>query len=151
MRLLVSSGFKQLCCIPWRGRLLELFLQCNKLMYLTCVLQLSIADLASRSRLLALSFKDRIGPRSEFIYRSKGISPDMLLVQSGWSSYVNSLSDAKFAAKFKHLLTNPPSKYDEVFKHNWQQRWTFLRVRWGCLLPTFLLAELCYLPLCPIL
>ena len=63
----------------------------------------------------------------EFMYRSRAITPDTPLTLSHCSSYLHSLSDAKFAAKFNILSASPPLLYDEAFKQHWQHRWKFLR------------------------
>ena len=102
----------------------------EKLDFLTQVLQLSTAELASKPQLLGTSFEQRLGPRSQFIYLSKGIAPDTPFGLSYYSSYIKP-SDVVFAAKFNNLLANTPLIYDENFKQHWQQRWTFLRHEMG--------------------
>ncbi|KAL3162615.1 hypothetical protein ABBQ38_008662 [Trebouxia sp. C0009 RCD-2024] len=100
----------------------------EKLMYLRHVLQLSQAKLTSRPQLLCASLARIIGPRSEFLYACKGISPDIALTTY---SYLVNLSDAKFAARFNNLSASPPLVYDDQFKRHWQQRWTFLICEMG--------------------
>ena len=96
-------------------------------MYLMLFLQLTTADLASKPVLLSVSLEHRVGPRCEFVYRSRAINFDTPLQLSGCSSYIDSWSDAEFAAKFDTLSACPPLVYDEVFKQHWWQRWKFLR------------------------
>ncbi|KAL3162606.1 hypothetical protein ABBQ38_008653 [Trebouxia sp. C0009 RCD-2024] len=103
----------------------------EKLMYLRHVLQLSQAELSSRPKLLSTSLAIKIGPRSEFLYACKGISPDTTLVASRLLSYIQSHSDANFAARFNNLSARPPLVYDDQFKRHWQQRWTFLICEMG--------------------
>ena len=103
----------------------------EKLMYLTLILQLSKEELASKPLLLRTSLQCKIGPRSEFIYHFKGISPDTPIVSSGFASWIEKSSDAVFAAKFNNASANPPLIYDEAFKQHWRQRWTFLAVEMG--------------------
>ena len=59
----------------------------EKLAFFTCVLQLSKAELASKPQLLATSLENKLGPRSEFLYRSKGLHLDMPFGLSCFSSY----------------------------------------------------------------
>ncbi|KAL3162621.1 hypothetical protein ABBQ38_008668 [Trebouxia sp. C0009 RCD-2024] len=103
----------------------------EKLTYLRQMLQLSPAEIASKPRLLATSFERTIGPRSEFLYACKGISPDTPLGLSRSLSYLTSLPDAKFASHFNDLSASPQLKYDDVFKQHWQQRWSFLILDMG--------------------
>lgn len=103
----------------------------EKLMYLRLISQLSIQDLASKASVLRASLEHKLGPRSEFIYLSKGFSPDLPVVSSGFSSWVEQGSDAVFAARFNNLLATPPLIYGEAFKQHWQQRWKFLTVEMG--------------------
>ena len=100
-------------------------LNVEKLMYLMLVLQLTTAEIASRPVLLGTSFKGNIGPRTEFIYRSKVVSFDEPLGLPGLT-YVP-VSDARFAAKYNDLLASPPLLYNDIFKQHWWQRWNFLR------------------------
>lgn len=102
-------------------------LNVEKLQYLTIVLQVSLGKLASKSRLLGSSLEYRIGPRSEFLYRSKALSPDTPLVSSRLSSWIEKGSDAAFAARFNKPSFSPPLMYDVDFKQHWLQRWTFMR------------------------
>ena len=99
----------------------------EKLMYLMLILQLSTAEIASKPVLLSYSLDRRIGPRSEFIYRSKAITPDTpFQLSSRFLSY----SDADFA-KFENLSACPPLTYNEGFRQHWRQRWTSLTVEMG--------------------
>ncbi|KAL3162593.1 hypothetical protein ABBQ38_008641 [Trebouxia sp. C0009 RCD-2024] len=103
----------------------------EKLTYLRHVLQLSLAELTSRPVLLSTSLARKIGPRSEFLYACMGINPDTTLAVSSVLSYIQTYSDAKFAAHFNNLSANPPLVYDDQFKRHWQQRWTFLVCEMG--------------------
>ena len=103
----------------------------EKLMFLMLIFQLSKEQIASKASMLRTSLERKLGPRSEFIYLSQGISPDMPLVSSGFSSWVEKGSDAVFATKFNDVLANSPLVYDEAFKRHWQQRWNFLTVEMG--------------------
>ena len=103
----------------------------EKLMYLKLILQLSNDEIGSRASVLRTSLERKLGPRSEFIYLCKGISPDMPFVFSGSSSWVERGSDAVFAAKFSNVSANPPFIYDAAFKQHWLQRWKFLTVEMG--------------------
>ena len=99
----------------------------EKLIYLMLFLQVTIGEIASNPVLLSVSLDGRIGPRNEFIYRSRGISFDTPLELSGCSSYLSTRSDASFAVRFNKPSANPPLIYDEHFKQHWSQRWKFLR------------------------
>ncbi|KAL3162646.1 hypothetical protein ABBQ38_008691 [Trebouxia sp. C0009 RCD-2024] len=103
----------------------------DKLQYLKLFLQLSADELASRAQILASSLQCKLGPRCEFVYRSKGIDPDVPGGLSGYLSYLQYQSDAHFAARFNHVSASPPLVYDEAFKQHWQQRWMFLRYKMG--------------------
>lgn len=103
----------------------------EKLMFLMLIFQSSREEIALKSSLLRTSLKRKLGPRSEFIYLSKGFSPDMPLASSGFASWVQMGSDAVFAARFNDTLANPPLVYNEVFKRHWQQRWNFLTIEMG--------------------
>ena len=103
----------------------------EKLMYLMLFLQLTPAEIAANPVLLTYSLESRIGPRCEFVYRSRAITPDTPLTLSGCSSYLHSLTDAKFAVKFNHLSSSPPFRYNDDFKQRWQHRWGFLKCEMG--------------------
>ena len=103
----------------------------EKLMYLMLIFQLSQEEIASKASVLRTSLQHKLGPRSEFIYLSQGFSPDLPLVSSGFSSWVQRGSDAVFAAKFSKVSANPPLIYDAAFKQHWLQRWRFLTVEMG--------------------
>ena len=103
----------------------------EKLMYLRLISQLSVQDIASKASVLRASLEHKLGPRSEFIYLSQGFSPDLPIVSSGFSGWVERGSDAVFAARFNNTLATPPLIYGEAFKQHWQQRWKFLTVEMG--------------------
>lgn len=98
----------------------------QKVQFLKHVLQLSTAELTSSPGLLAISLASKIGARSEFVYRSKAIAADMPFGTSGFLSYIQTSSDARFADRFNGTSASPPLMYDEAFKQHWHQRWTFL-------------------------
>lgn len=102
----------------------------EKLEFLTFVLQLSKVEIVAKPQLLSTSFEDRLGPRSQFIYHSKGVTPEVPFGLAYFSSYAQ-YSDARFSAKFNRLSASPPLIYDEDFKQHWRQRWAFLRHEMG--------------------
>ena len=106
-------------------------LNVERLDYFRLVLQLSTAELSAKPRLFSASLERKIGPRSEFMYRSKLTSPDVPLGLSAFTTNVQTLSDVKFAARFNSSLASPPMIYNEVFKQHWWQRWIFLRHEMG--------------------
>ncbi|KAL3162643.1 hypothetical protein ABBQ38_008688 [Trebouxia sp. C0009 RCD-2024] len=122
----IVASFPSVAGYDWNSPL-----NIEKLQYLQLFLQLSLEELASRPRLLAASFHLKLGPRSEFICRSRGSDPDMPAGLSGFPSYIQVCSDADFAARFNHVSASPPLVYDEAFKQHWHQRWTFLRNKMG--------------------
>ena len=103
----------------------------QKLRYLMLFLQLTSAEIASRPTLLTASLERYIGPRIEFLYRSRDITADMPLARLGPSSWIEKSSDAKFAARFNRPAATPPLLYDEDFKQHWWQRWKFLTHEMG--------------------
>ena len=103
----------------------------EKLMYLTLILQLTTAEIASSPQLLTASLEQRSGPRVEFAYRSQAVPPDTPLAVLGLASCVTRPSDAQFAARFDVPSANPPLLYDADFKQHWQDRWGFLTCEMG--------------------
>ena len=118
----IYASYPSLAGYDWNSPL-----NVEKLEYLTLILQLSRAELASRPQLLGASLAQKIGPRSEFVYRFRGSTPDTPLGRLGGSSYITAWPDARFAVRFNILSANPPLTYNEDFKQQWWQRWTFLR------------------------
>ena len=106
-------------------------LNVEKLEYLMLILQLTTSQVAAKPVLLTDSLQQRIGPRGDFLYRSQAVSPDTPLVVSGFSSWIETNSDAKFAARFNRPAATPPLLFDEDFKQHWWQRWKFLRHEMG--------------------
>ena len=106
-------------------------LNVEKMEYLTLILQLTTAEIAAKPVLLGTSLEQKIGPRSEFIYRSQAVLPDTPLLSSGFSSWLEKGSDANFAARFNSPSNSPPLIYDANFKRHWQHRWGFLKCEMG--------------------
>ena len=105
-------------------------LNVEKLEYLMLIFQLMPAQIASKPVLLSSSLEQKLGPRSEFIYRSQVVSPNTPLLVSGFSSWILN-SDAKFAARFNFVSNSPSLIYDADFKRHWQDRWRFLKCEMG--------------------
>ena len=103
----------------------------QKLMYLMLFLQLTPAEIAVNPALLTYSLESRIGPRCEFMYRSRAIAPDMPLALSRCSGFLSAGSDANFAVRFNNPSSSPSLMYDEDFKQHWWQRWKFLAHEMG--------------------
>ena len=110
----------------WSSRL-----NVEKLEYLTLILQLTTAQIASKPDLLWASLEQKLGPRGEFIYCSQAVPPDTPLAVSGFASYLAKSSDAKFAARFDVTSTTPPLVYDADFMRHWKHRWGFLKCEMG--------------------
>lgn len=91
----------------------------EKLMYKWCVLQISATTLASGPRLLGTSVACKIGPRSEFMYCSRPVSPDVPVGLLGCPRYLYKCSDSVFAAKFGGSSANSPVRYDETYRQQW--------------------------------
>ena len=103
----------------------------EKLEYLTLVLQLTTAQIASNPVLLGNSLEQRLGPRAEFAYRSQAVPPDTPLAVLGLASCLSKATDAQFAARLNLASTSPPLIYDAEFKRHWQHRWAFLKHEMG--------------------
>lgn len=114
----ISASIPHLAAYDWSSPL-----NVERLQYLMLFLQLSADALASRPIVFTFSLQCRLGPRIEFSYRSRGISPDVPIAKSGCFTHTQRLSDANFAARFNNFSCSPPLIYDEVFKQHWHQRW----------------------------
>ena len=100
----------------------------QKLQFLSCMLQMTQADIAARGDLLTYSLETRLGSRSAFMYISAGISPDTPILQSGMASWLGKTgSDAAFAARFDRPPHDPDLLYTAAWQQHWLQRWQFLR------------------------
>ena len=100
----------------------------QKLEFLSSMLQIPQEDIVTRFSLLTYSIETRIGPRSAFLYTLGVISPDMPILRSGLASWLQTGSDAVFAARFDQP---PHFHYTTAWKQHWQQRWRFLRNQMG--------------------
>ena len=118
----IYASYPSLAGYDWRSPL-----GVEKLEYLMLILQLTTGQIASQYVLLGSSLEQKLGPRAEFLYRSRAVLPDTPIAVSGFASYVSHLSDAKFAARFNLASISPPLIYDADFKRHWQHRWRFLR------------------------
>ena len=119
--LKICASRPALACYDWSSPS-----NVEKLLYLMLFLQVSPAEIVSKPVMLTYSLERRIGPRCEFMYHSRAITPDTPLALSRCSGCLT-LTDADFALKFNTPSASPPLVYDEAFKQQWQHRWKFLR------------------------
>ena len=98
-------------------------LNVEKLQYLLLNFQLTTAQIASKPALLTYSLDQKLGPRGEFVYRSRAVPLDTPLAVSGFASHVAFLLDAKFSAMFNLASNSPPLIYAADFKQHWKHRW----------------------------
>ncbi len=99
----------------------------EKLQFLTCLLGLTLNDIAARPHLLAYSVSSSLGPRVWFLYEIGAIEAPNSVMTSGFFGYVCGGSKAQFASKFKLSPSNPSMVFDSAFIDHWKQRWEFLR------------------------
>ncbi len=79
----------------------------GKLQFLTCLLGLSLDDIAAKPHLLAYSASSHLGPRVWFMYQTGAIEAPNTVMTSGFFGYVSGGSKAQFASKFKVSPSNP--------------------------------------------
>ena len=99
----------------------------EKLQFLTCLLGLSLDDIAARPHLMASSVSSHLGPRVWFMYQTGAIEATNTVMTSGHFSHVSSSSKSQFSNKFSSPPSNPSMVFDSAFIDHWKQRWKFLR------------------------
>ena len=95
----------------------------EKLQFLTCLLGLSLDDIAARPHLLTYSVSGHIGPRVWFLYQTGAIQAPNTVLTSGLYGYIL-YSQPSFSKKFG---TVSGIVFDSAFVDHWKQRWEFLR------------------------
>jgi len=95
----------------------------EKLQVLTCLLGLSLDDIAARPRLLAYSVSGLLGPR---VWFSGAIEAPNTVMTSGLFGYIT-CSKVSFSKKFSVPSAFPSLTFDSAFTDHWKQRWEFLR------------------------
>ncbi len=99
----------------------------EKLQFLTCLLGLSLDDIAAKPNLLIYSVNSLLGPRVWFLYQIGVIEAPNTVMTSGRFSYVCGGSKSHFSNKFSSPASNPSMVFDSAFIDHWKQRWEFLR------------------------
>ena len=99
----------------------------EKLQFLTCLLGLSLDDIAGRPHLLAYSVNGWLGPRVWFMYQTGAIEAPNTVMTSGLFGHVWGGSKARFVKRFSSTPSNPSMVFDSAFIGHWRQRWEFLR------------------------
>ena len=98
----------------------------EKLQFLTCLLGLTLDDIAAKPDLLTYSVSGFLGPRMGFLHQLGAIVAPNTVMTSGVSSYL-SVSNALFSKRFSAQLPFPSMRFDSAFIAHWKQRWVFLR------------------------
>ena len=98
----------------------------EKLQFLTCLLGLTLDDIAARPKLLGCSVSGHLGPRVWFMYQTGAIEAPTSMMTSGRLSHVSSGSNAQFSNRFSSPASNPSMVFDSAFTHHWKRRWEFL-------------------------
>ncbi len=98
----------------------------EKLLLLTCLLGLTLDDIAARPYLLASSVSNSLGPRVWFLYETGAIDAPNTIMLSGLSGYLKK-SKAVFSKRFSAPTAFPSMIFDSAFVDHWKQRWEYLR------------------------
>ena len=98
----------------------------EKLQFLTCLLGLTLDDIAARSYLLTRSVGGFLGPRVWFLYQTGAIEAPNTVTTSGLFGYII-YSKAAFGKRFRSPSAFPSMVFDSAFIDHWKQRWEFLR------------------------
>jgi len=98
----------------------------EKLQFLTCLLGLTLADIAARPKLLMHSVGGFLGPRVWFLYQTGAIEAPNTVMASGLFGYILS-SKLSFSKRFSAPSAFSSMVFDSPFIDHWEQRWEFLR------------------------
>jgi len=98
----------------------------EKLQFLTCLLGLTLDDIAARPHLLLHSINSSLGPRVWFLYQTGAIEAPNTVMTSGLFGYMND-SKILFSEQFSSPSAFPAMVFDSAFIDQWKQRWEFLR------------------------
>ena len=98
----------------------------EKLQFLTCLLGLTLDDIAARPHLLACSVSRLLGPRVWFLYETGAIDAPNTLMTSDFSGSLNT-SKAVFNKRVSASTASPSKTFDSAFIDHWRQRWEYLR------------------------
>ena len=97
----------------------------EKLQFLTCLLGLTLDDIAARPYMLAYSVNGHLGPQVWFMYQTGAIEAPNISVASGFG-YIKS-SKVSSNQKFSAPSAFPSMIFDSDFINHWKQRWEYLR------------------------
>ena len=98
----------------------------EKLQFLTCLLGLTLDDIAARPYLLTCSVSGHLGPRVWFLYQTGAIKAPNTAMTSGLFSSIFR-QKAIFGERFSAPSALPSMVFDAAFIDHWKQRWEFLR------------------------
>jgi len=98
----------------------------EKLQFLTCLLGLTLDDIAAKSYLLAYSVGGFLGPRVWFLHQTGAIEAPNTVTTSGLFGYII-YSKVLFSKRFSAPSAFPSMVFDSAFIDHWKQRWMFLR------------------------
>ena len=98
----------------------------EKLQFLTCLLGLTLDDIAARPHLLAHSVSNCLGPRVWFMCQTGAIEAPNTVMKSSLFSYITRPKSA-FSTRFSAPSAFPSMVFDSAFIDHWKQRREFLR------------------------
>ncbi len=98
----------------------------EKLQFLTCLMGLTLDDIAARPDLLANLVSNVLGPRVGFLYETGTIDAPNTVMMSGLSGYLKK-SKLIFSKRFHVPSAFPSMDFDSAFVDHWKQRWDYLR------------------------
>ena len=101
-------------------------LNIEKLQFLTCLLGLTLDDIAARPKLLTCSVSSHLGPRAWFMHQTGATEAPNTVMTSGLFGYIFS-SKVSFNKRFSAPPAFPSMVFDSAFIGHWRQRWEFLR------------------------
>jgi len=99
----------------------------EKVQFLTCLLGLTLDDIAARPLLLTRSVSGFLGPRAWFMYQTGAIEAPNTVKTSGLFGYINCGSNISFSKRFTSPIAFPRMVFDSAFIDHWKHRWQFLR------------------------
>ena len=102
-------------------------LNIEKLQFITCLLGLSLDDIAASPYLVAYSVSSHLGPRVWFMYQTGVIEAPNTVITPGLFGYVYGYFRAQFSTRLSSPPSNPSMVFDSAFIDHWKQRWKFLR------------------------
>jgi len=97
----------------------------EKLQFLTCLLGLTVDDIAARPKLLTYSVNSSLGPRAWFLYQTSAIVAPNTIMTSGLAGHLCCSKDL-FSKRFSAPIAFPSMIFDSAFIEG-KQRWEFLR------------------------